>query len=439
MSTSIDDIRSRVSEGPMAFNQIVVIAICFLINLADGFDVLIMSYAAPALRTDWGVEASELGVIFSAALAGMTIGAMFLTPLSDKFGRRIHILACVGLSSIAMLITPFASSITELVIVRFITGLGIGSVLASATSMATEYSPLRYRSFAVILVLSGYAAGSVIAGPVASYVIPNSGWQQLFWYGGLLTACLFLIALLFLPESIEYLATRPGADQKRLDKINKLLVRIEREPVGSLPLVDPSQESGAGSIASLFGPEHRSRTLILWCIFFFTFWVGYFLVNWIPALFVNSGLSQQEGIFALTLYTLGGLLGTWVIGYLTTRVQLNKLITRMFFLTAIMLLALALLDLDSRMLLNTLIVITGFTVTAALSAMYAVAASNYPTSIRTTGVGWCIGVGRSGAILSPITAGVMVSAGWEMSGLFLAIAVPPAMLAAFFMWRLDKD
>ena len=438
MNTSLDDIRNRISEGPLVFNQLLIIVICFLINIADGFDVLAMSYAAPALRADWGVEATELGVIFSAALAGMTMGAMFLSPLSDRFGRRTLILASVGLSSAAMLATPFTSSITELVVVRFLTGLGIGGVLASAASMATEYSPGRYRSFAVIFVQSGYSVGSVIAGPIAAHVIPADGWQQLFWYGGLLTASLFFVALFLLPESIDYIALKRGNDERRLKKINRLLNRIQRESVDSLPAPADASANTTGAITSLLNSEYRNRTLTLWIIFFAAFWSTYLLVNWIPTLFVTSGLTQQQGIFALTLYTLGGLVGAWVLGYLSTLMPLTRLIITMFSATAVMLGVFAALGSNSLTLLNALVLIIGFCFTAGFTAMYAVAAQNYPTEIRTTGVGWCIGLGRFGAILSPMVAGVMVSAGWGMSGLFLTIAIPPVLLAVFFLCRLEK-
>lgn len=437
--TSPDSITERISQGALSPNQALIILICFLINVADGFDVLAMAYAAPALRASWGVEASQLGIIFSAALAGMTIGAMFLSPLSDKLGRRTLILVSIGLSSVSMLATPFTSSINELIVVRFATGLGIGGVLASAASMATEYSPQRYRSFAVIFVQSGYAVGSVIAGPVASYVIPLDGWQQLFWYGGILTAALFFIVLFLLPESIDYLASKSGNDEQRLKKINRLLVRINREPVTALPVVDGTARIKKGMISGLLTEEFRRRTLTLWIIFFAAFWSTYFLVNWVPTLFVNSGLTQQQGIFALTVYTLGGLVGALILGYLSTRIRLTHLIIAMFMATIILLTTLATFNPESLLLLNSLVTVLGFTFTSGFTAMYAVAAQNYPTEIRTTGVGWCIGLGRFGAILSPIAAGGLITAGWSMSGLIFVIAIPPVLIAIYFLWLLDRQ
>ena len=434
---SANIITERINQGPMSAYQILIILICFLINVADGFDVLAMSYAAPALREDWGVDPSQLGIIFSAALAGMTIGAMFLSSLSDKLGRRTVILMSVGLSSVAMLATPFTGTINELVLVRFLTGLGIGGVLASAASMATEYSPARFSGFAVIIVQSGYALGSVIAGPVAGHVIPQDGWQQLFWYGGLLTGALFVLAWLLLPESIEYLASKPGDRDQKVDKINALLARIKCEPIQNLPEVSATESASKGSIKSLV-TDFRRQTFKLWIIFFSAFWSTYFLVNWIPTLFVTSGFTQAEGIYALTVYTLGGLIGAQILGVASTRIPLTTLILVMFMTTVALLGAFTVVDLSSSVVLNTLVFAIGFTYTAGFTAMYAVAAQSYPTEVRATGVGWCIGLGRAGAVLSPYVAGLMVSAGWGMSELILVIAIPPILLASYFVWKLSK-
>ena len=435
---SFPEIRSRIDSGPLAAGQYLIFLICFLLNLADGFDALAMSYAAPALRDDWGVHASELGVIFSAALAGMTLGAMFLSPLSDKLGRRTIILLSAALTSLSMLSTPYAGSIEQLVVIRFLTGLGIGGILATAASMTSEFAPERYRSFAVITVTSGFAVGQVLAGPVAAYVIPNQGWQQLFIYGGLLTASLFMLAYFFLPESIEYTASKTGNDQDRLARINSLLVRMQRQALDSLPQSRVGDTVKQGNIGSLLNARFRWRTLHLWVIFFPAYWSAYFLVNWIPTLFVDSGLTQEQGIFALTIYTLGGLIGAFSIGYLSTKLRLIALIAAMFLATAALLGLFVAIKPESLVLLNALVLLMGFAFIGGFTGLYPVAAQNYPTEIRTTGVGWCIGLGRFGAILSPTVAGLLVSAGWGMYGLFLFIAIPPILLSGFLIWKLER-
>lgn len=429
------NLRQQIDDTAMSFRQYVVVLLCFLLNVADGFDVLAMSYASPALRTDWSVAGSGLGIIFSAALAGMTVGALLLSPLSDKFGRRWIILLSVATTGLSMLTTVFAENITQLVAIRFFTGLGIGGILASATSLASEYSSVRFRSFAVIFVTSGYSVGAVVAGPIASMVIPNEGWQQLFFYGGMFTAILFFLAFFLLPESIDYIAAGPASSEKRLAKVNQLLSKINKPPLDSLP-VPQKKDIQQGNVLGLFHPDLRKTTLLLWAILFTSFWSTYFLTNWIPTLFVDNGLTTKQGIWALTMYTLGGLGGALLVGYLSTRLPLNKLIGTMLFCTALLLGSWAILQPSSLVVMNTIVCITGFAFTGGFTGMYAVVAQNYPTEIRTTGVGWGIGLGRFGAILSPMVAGALVSNGWGMYDLFLVIAMPPVLLAAALILKL---
>lgn len=430
-------LRQQIDDTEMSFRQYVVVGLCFLLNIADGFDVLAMSYASPALQSDWSVTASELGIIFSAALAGMTLGALVLSPMSDRFGRRRIILLSVATTGLAMLATVLADNITQLVFIRFVTGIGIGGILASATSLASEYSSARFRSFAVIFVTTGYAVGAVLAGPIANAIIPNQGWQQLFLYGGMFTGTLFFLAFFLMPESIDYVAAGKDPEEKRLSRVNKLLSKINKQPLDSLPT--PEQQSiQQGSVRALFHPNLRRTTVQLWTIMFAGFWSSYFLVNWIPTLFVDAGFSTSEGIWALTLYTLGGLGGALLIGYLSSLLAINKLIGTMLFCTASLLGGWSLLQPSSLTIINATVLVTGF-FGGGFTAMYAVVAQNYPTEIRTTGVGWSIGMGRFGAILSPIVAGVLVSAGWSKYELFLMIAMPPTLLAAILIWTLPKS
>lgn len=429
--------RQQIDEMPMSFHQYLVIGICFLLNIADGFDVLAMSYAGPALREDWSVAASELGIIFSAALAGMMIGALVLSPMSDKFGRRKVILLSVAITGLSMLATIIAESIPQLIVIRFFTGIGIGGILASAASIASEYSSAKVRSLSVIVVTTGYTVGAILAGPIANVVIPNEGWQQLFYYGGVFTVILFFLALFLLPESIDYVAGKPGPAEQRLSAVNKLLRKIKKQPLDSLPDLE-KKDIQQGNVMGLFHPKLRRTTFQIWTIMFTGFWSTYFMVNWIPTLFVDIGFSKAEANDALILYTIGGLVGALLVGFLSTRLTLNKLISSTLFITCSLLAGWAVFQPSSLNVINITLTIIGFFFTGGFTAMYALIAQNYPSEVRTTGVGWGIGLGRFGAVLSPMVAGILVGQGWDMYDLFLMVAIPPALAAGILIWLLPK-
>lgn len=431
--TSYPAIRERIDSGPIVFNQFLIILICFLLNLADGFDLMAMAMAAPALSADWKIDPTALGVIFSSGLAGMTLGAMFLAPLSDKAGRRVVILSAMAAVSLAMFATAYATSVTELVLIRFIAGLGIGGVLASSTSMASEFAPAAHRSLAVIFVQSGYTVGAIIVGPIASVVISAQGWELLFVYGGVLSTALFVFSIFFLPESIEHLAARSGDSDKRLAVINKIFVRMGREPFDALPERSGEGVPPTGSIKSLVNKDYRLTTIRLWLIFFFALWANYFLVNWIPKLFVNAGFTSNEGIYALTVYSIAALVGALSLGVFSTRFKLTPTIAAMFLVAAVLLGIYTQVQPENVLVLYAFWACISFALSGGFSGLYAVAAESYPAEIRTTGVGWCIGLGRSGAVISPIVAGYLVAAGWGMYDLFLVLAIPAIAIAGILI------
>lgn len=435
-NASYPGLRARIDDGPIVLHQYLIIFICFLLNVADGFDLMAMAMAAPAVSEDWQIEPTTLGVIFSSALAGMTIGAMFLAPLSDKIGRRSIIIGCMAVVCASVFATAFAQSVEQLVVIRFLTGIGIGGVLATSTSMASEFAPTHRRSLAVIIVQSGYTVGAIIVGPIASHVIDGAGWEYLFLLGGTATAILLVLSILFLPESIEHIAAKSGHDSHRLEKMNAILRRIGRAPLSALPERADVVAPETGSIRSLLGAAFRLKTLRLWAIFFLALWTSYFLVNWIPKLFVNAGFERNQGIFALTIYSVGALAGALSLGVISTRFKLIDTIAILFTISGALLALYVVARPENAIVLYIFWACISFTLSGGYAGLFAVAADAYPAEIRTTGVGWCIGVGRSGAVVSPIIAGYLVARGWDMYSLFLVLALPAILLAAFLIGSL---
>ena len=432
-TTSYPEIRERIDSGPVVFNQYLIIFVCFLLNVADGFDLLAMSMAAPSISADWEIDPKALGVIFSAALAGMIIGSMFLAPLSDRIGRRAIILCAMAAVSLSMFATAYSTSVIQLIPIRFVTGLSIGGVLASVTSLAAEFAPAHRRSLAVIFVHSGYAAGAIIVGPIASTVIGAQGWERLFVYGGIISGVLFFLSILLVPESIELLAAKSGNDEKRLARINGIMSRIGKPVFEELPVCSNESAPPSGSIKSLLNPVYRARTLRLWTVFFVALWANFFLATWIPKLFVDAGFDSKVGIFALTVYSVSALVGALSLGAMSVKFDLTRTIALMFLASAVLLGIYTLAKPEDIFLLYAFWACIGFGLGGGFSGLFAVAAQVYPAEIRATGVGWSIGLGRFGALISPVVAGYLVAVGWGMYGLFLVMAIPAMTVAGILI------
>ena len=235
------DVRNTIDESPVTSLQLVVIGLCFFINMLDGMDVLAISLAAPVLSQDWQIPATQLGRVFSAALFGMALGSIFLAPLADVIGRRKLIMLCLSIITVGMISTAFSQTIPQLYLLRFITGLGVGGILASMATMSAEFSPRRRRNFFVTFVQAGYPVGAAVLGiiVVEGNMLPSFGWPSIFLLAGVLTATVLPMVALWMPESLEFLLKRqpPGA----LESVNRILQRMGHDTIDELPALPEAQ------------------------------------------------------------------------------------------------------------------------------------------------------------------------------------------------------
>ncbi|MGI9228712.1 MAG: MFS transporter [Gammaproteobacteria bacterium] len=424
-------IRQRIDEGGLTPGIIIIVALCFILNMFDGFDVVAMSVAMPALAEAWGLSGDLRGYILSAALLGMALGAMLLAPLCDRLGRRRMIIYSSVVTGSCMIITSLLpQSVVLMIGIRVVTGLGIGVILVSTAAVVAEFTPQRWRNFAVPLAISGYPFGAMLISPIAEYVLPNYGWEYLFMLGGILTLTASIALFVLLPESISFMATQSRRNNNQLPEINVALTRIGRAPIETIPAVEPAPK--AGRVASILTHAYRVDTVKLWIAFFAAFATLYFLLSWIPSLFVNSGLTRAEGIRALFFFNLGGIVGIYTIGMITSWLHLGRTISLYYFLTAAAMLYFSIAQLADPERLNILIFVTGMGMHGAFAAMYAVAARVYAVTERATGIGWSIGLGRIGAIVSPSIAGLLLTLGWTMYPMFVLFAMP-ILLSAFLV------
>ena len=431
---SADLVRARIDDGPVVPLMWLVVLLGFLLNLADGIDVVAMSVTAPSVAAEWGLERGALGPLFSAALFGMAIGAAGLAPLSDKMGRRTLLVAAmflVGLSMLAVSWIASSASVTLFAMLRFISGLGIGVIFGCAPALASEFMPSRYRSLAVSMVVMGYPVGAVLAGPIANALIPGFGWTAVFTAGGILTLLIGAVTWTLLPESPEFLAGRAGHRPERHNEVNRLLARLERDAVTDLSpdVIRPSSTPAAQILTA----ERRLRTLVLWAIYFMGFLTMYFMLSWIPTLFVDAGYTRSQGIEALTGFNLGAIPGILVLAVLTTRLPLVPLLSLFFLSAGGVLVYVGLTAPSALKSLMTLMFVGGVFLHGGFTCLYALATQAYPSDVRAAGVGWAAGLGRTGAVASPLLAAALISAGWGMYSLFLSFALP-LVIGGLLLW-----
>jgi len=433
---TVDRIVSDVIDnGDVSGLQILVIVLCTLFNMLDGFDITAMAIVAGTVSQELELSADRLGLVFSFALAGMMLGAMFLAPVSDLIGRRNTIILSLTTVGISILFTANASSLVEFVGLRFISGLGAGAMLACQAALVAEYSPEKYRSLSVTVATAGYPLGAALTAVVAGGIMPEYGWRGIFWFGGTITLMFGVLAWVMLPESLKYLFERRPVDT--LNRVNKILARLKRSGLDELPSVKRHVVGQSDSIVinmlRLLAPQHRATTLSLWAVFFLCFATLYFLMSWIPKLMEQTGYSDEVGRMAFLLFNIGGVVGVLILGMMSTRWRLTNLVFAFLAASAICMLVVAVSSNELSLLL-TMVCIIGFLLQGGFVGLYAVAAKVYPTEIRSTGIGWAVGLGRAGAVVGPAAAGYLIAAGFSMSTNFLIFAVPMAAGGVLSYW-----
>jgi benzoate transport len=394
-----------------------------ILNMLDGFDVLVMAFTAPALSADWQLKGAELGVLLSAGLFGMAGGSLFLAPWADRFGRRAIILLCLVLITLGMFLSAAAQDVGQLVALRVLTGVGIGGMLASLNVITSEYSSNKWRSTAISIQVIGYPIGATIGGTIAAILIAQYGWRSAFLFGAAASLAMIPIVLLRLPESMDFLLAKRPADA--LQRLNGLLRRMQREAVAQLPEAPPVEEKHrqGNPVAHLFIGGLARSTLLIWSSFFLLMFAFYFVLSWTPKLLVQAGLSSQQGITGGVLMNLGGIIGGTLFGLMSSKLSLRNLTGAYLVLTAVGLVLFGMYATNLGMAFAVALFI-GFFIFGSMAGLYSLAPILYPAVIRTTGMGWSIGIGRIGAIIAPTFVGFLLDSGWQAAQLYYGFTIP---------------
>jgi AAHS family 4-hydroxybenzoate transporter-like MFS transporter len=422
-SVSVSDI---IDGHRLSRFQIGIIVWCLIVALIDGFDALSIAFAAPLMARDLAIPINSFGPIFGAGTLGLTVGALTLPVLADRFGRKAMIIIACVIFGLLTLSTVLADSFTSLLLIRLATGLGVGAATPNCVALATEYAPRRMRAFLVTIVTGGFPLGAVIGGAISAQLIPVWGWHAVFYLGGISPLVLGAVLLFVLPESIRFLVDRDPTSPRIAQYLKRIAPEVAIAPGDRFVIDEP--HVGGFTVKHLFTDGRGSITLLLWLAFFMNLLLLFFMFNWLPPVMQQAGAPIKIAIIATVLFNLGGVIGGLVLGWLSDRHNPYKVLWIAYAFGALCVGSIGFLGF-SIPLIMAVIAVAGFCGVGGQGVANALAAISYPTSMRATGVGWALGIGRAGSIVGPVVGGIALSLGFGLREIFLTAAVP-ALVAA---------
>jgi AAHS family 4-hydroxybenzoate transporter-like MFS transporter len=410
-----------IDQRPLGRFQVWIVALCGLVLVLDGFDAQTITFLAPSIAESNHIPIHSFGPIFSASLVGLMIAAMATGPVADRWGRKWPVVFSTLSFAIFSLFTARASSFNELLLLRFFTGLGLGGAMPNVVALASEYVPRRLLSVVVTVLFTGMPLGGVVCGFLSSMLIMTWGWRWVFYIGGVVPIAIALLLIALLPESVRFLAGR-GKNSRRAEKI---LSRVAPElRMASINFRAPSSEQQHTGVAVkyLFTEGRAAGTVLLWFPYFMNLLLIYFIGSWLPAMLKEAGMAGSAAVTVSTFFSLGGALACLLEGQLMNRCGARTTLLIEYAVASLFVSALAVIP-RSFALVTTVTFISGFVVIGAQSGLNALAARFYPTSIRSTGVGWALGIGRLGSIVGPLLGGALLLAGWRPEQMLLSGAI----------------
>lgn len=426
------DVGSVIDRRPIGPLQIRLFVLCALCLVMDGFDVQVIGFVAPEISRDLKTATAALAPVFAAGNLGVLAGALIFTMLADTVGRRPVLIASTYFFAAMMLVTARASSIDELIVLRFITGLGLGSVIPSATALIGEYSPARRRVTLMMTITVGFTAGAAFGGLVAAWLIPRFGWRSVFYFGGGIPLLVAAAMYLWLPESLQLLVLRG-----RLERALALLRRIDPSvPATGVTLVVAERRARGVPARHLFADGRGTGTLLLWLVNFMNILLVYTLANWLPTVVREAGHSTQTAVLVGTTLQVGGTLGTLAFARMIAGLSFIPVLGASFAVACVSIATIG-PSLPMVAVLTAVVFVAGWCTIGAQPGLNALSATFYPTALRSTGVGWGLGVGRLGAIVGPMIGGALMSRRWSGTAMFLAAAIP-ALLAVIATLALGR-
>lgn len=414
------DANTVINRDKLSPLQWVVFTLGFLVFFCDGLDTGIIGFIAPALLDDWGISKPQLAPVLSAALVGMSIGAIISGPMADKFGRKGVIVLTTLLFGIFTVLCGFASTTQELMIYRFITGVGLGAAMPNISTIVSEYMPVKRKAFLTGLAGCGFMLGISCGGVLSAYLLESLGWAKVIIIGGAIPLILVAFLLFKLPESTQYLIKR-NQQQKAQNILENIQGQRFAEPV-KLVLTQAENQSSESPVKLVLG-KYLWGSSMLWLCCFMSLLVFYLLTSWMPTILKTAGFTTQQFSLIAAIFPFGGVIGATLMGWYMDKLNPTTVI-KYSYLSAFALLIIAGLVSSNILLLGITIFLIGALLAGAQSSLLPLSAIFYPTACRAVGVSWMHGIGRIGAILGAFFGSLIFTFNLSLSGIFFILAIP---------------
>jgi AAHS family 4-hydroxybenzoate transporter-like MFS transporter len=406
--------------------QVRVAILCALAQAFDGYDISAIGMAAPSLSHAWGVAPATFATAFVMSNVGVMVGALASGPTGDRLGRKPVILTSLLFLGVFSFATAYAGSIPMLAFLRFMTGVGIGALMPSTVALVSDYVPDRLRASVTMWVFAGNPLGGFLGGQLIALLLPLFGWQVIFHIGGAVPLLLFPVLLFLMPESPRFLLARGD----RSAPARRVYAALGIDPdtasaAGPAPEVDVAR---GNPVAALFSDGYAMRTILFWIMFFASLLSLYLIGFWLPTVLHLEGFTPANAVFAASLYSAGGALSVFALGPLLGRFAIERVLTTCLACGIVIIAAVALGHLPYLVLLAA-IFIMGVCVVGGQLGINGLSAARYPARMRTTGVGWALGIGRLGGIFGPGLGGFLLAQGWQAPHILLCASLTAAIAA----------